>query len=444
MNPFIFLWHIFSGLILFLWPIVGFIILARITWVIWVHYVQQDWISGITWTMLEIVPPREVLRSPKAMELFISNAFYHWSMKGASEEYWQGSVWLWFSLEIASIEGQVHFYIRTPSRIQGLVETQMYAQYPQAQVKVVEDYTLAIDDVSEKGGWKLWGCEFKMTKPFAFPLKTYVDYGLDSDIIQEENKVDPISSVIELFGSIGKGEQMWSQIIITPQKRAFHTRGTWFKSHDWVKEAQVQIEDFLAPYTGVREKAGSPGEFSKDLRPPKHLDPAINAASLKMQKLGFDAGIRIAYVAKREIFNMSNRRNIRTIWRQYAAPHSNELSRINSTQADAYADPDVDGFLAAWFLVPSKIVNQLEERHLHAYREREFFHLPMRHHLFNKHRLGWPISPFIFPAYFHPELMVLNVEEIATMWHFPGQILKVPTLERIESKEAAPPTNLPT
>jgi hypothetical protein len=35
------------------------------------------------------------------------------------------------------------------------------------------------------------------------------------------------------------------------------------------------------------------------------------------------------------------------------------------------------------------------------------------------------------------------VEELATLWHFPGQILKVPTLERIESKEAAPPTNLP-
>jgi hypothetical protein len=36
------------------------------------------------------------------------------------------------------------------------------------------------------------------------------------------------------------------------------------------------------------------------------------------------------------------------------------------------------------------------------------------------------------------------VEELATLWHFPGQILKVPSFERIESKEAAPPTNLPT
>jgi len=30
------------------------------------------------------------------------------------------------------------------------------------------------------------------------------------------------------------------------------------------------------------------------------------------------------------------------------------------------------------------------------------------------------------------------------MFHLPGQILKVPTFERIESKEASPPPDLPT
>src|SRR3989338_9456605 len=118
--------------------LIGLIILGRIAWIWWVHYIQQDFISGIDFVLLEIVPPRDVLRSPKAMELFITNALYHWSIKGGKEEYWQGAVWFWFSLEIASIDGQVHFYIRTPTRVRGLIETQMYAQYPQAQVKAVE------------------------------------------------------------------------------------------------------------------------------------------------------------------------------------------------------------------------------------------------------------------------------------------------------------------
>ena len=201
---FIFLNNLQYGLIRTILPLVGVIILGRVAWIMWIHYIQQDFISGIEFVLLEIVPPREVLRSPKAMELFFTNALYHWSMKGGREEWWQGAVWFWFSLEIASIDGQVHFYIRTPTRIKSLIETQMYAQYPQAQVKVVEDYTLAVPGVGDDSAWKVWGCEFQLTKADAYPIKTYVDFGLDKDP-KEEFKVDPISPVVELFGSIGKG-----------------------------------------------------------------------------------------------------------------------------------------------------------------------------------------------------------------------------------------------
>ena len=62
--------------------LVGVVLLGKVAWIVWVHYVQQDFISGIEFVLLEIVPPREVLRSPQAMELFITNALYHWSEKG--------------------------------------------------------------------------------------------------------------------------------------------------------------------------------------------------------------------------------------------------------------------------------------------------------------------------------------------------------------------------
>src|SRR3989344_1271656 len=66
----------------FMLSLIGVIILGRGAWVLWVHYIRQDFISGIDYVLLEIIPPREVLRSPKAMELFITNALYHWSIKG--------------------------------------------------------------------------------------------------------------------------------------------------------------------------------------------------------------------------------------------------------------------------------------------------------------------------------------------------------------------------
>ena len=414
-------------------PLFGTVGLGYIAWKLWVHYLQQDFISGIDFVLLEITPPRDVVRSPKAMELFISNALYHWSMKGGLEEYWQGAVWFWFSLEIASIDGQVHFYVRTPSRVRGLIETQMYAQYPQSQIREVKDYTLGVDEITPKSAWNGWGCEFQLFDHQAFPLKTYVDFGLDKDP-DEEYKVDPISSVIELFGSLKKGEQMWMQIIITPMKKEYHTKGTWFGRHDWPAESLIQLRKKLEPYTNTRTNVLT-GHEGLEIRAPKFMDNVIVATSAKTGKLGFETGIRVMYVAKKEVFDMNNRRNLRMIFRQYARPDCNRLERKNSTQADAYG---------GIFLIGKKKIMLLANRMLTEYRERCFFHEPLRQRLLNQSTIRWPLSSmFPWPAYFHSKTFVLNTEELATLWHFPGQILKVPTLERIESKEASPPTNLP-
>lgn len=420
----------------FLWilPVPALFLLGWATWKFWLHYIQQNFISGITWTVLEIVPPRDVLRSPQSMELFLTNGLYHWSMKGGLEQYWQGAVWFWFSLEIVSIEGQVHFYIRTPSRVKDLIETQMYAQYPQAQVKVVDDYTAAVDEITPKSKWNLWGCEFKLERPEAYPIRTYTSYGLDKDP-KEEYKIDPISPVIEFFGSAQKGEQMWLQIVVRPTKKRFRDHGKWFKYHDWVVESQMELDRVLEPY--MSQKLALHDKVATEVRAPNFLNPIVEGITEKMHKIGFDTGIRVCYVATKEVFpygtRTNNSRNIRLIFRQYANPFMNSFARHNSTQADAYS---------GYFPASKRTVMRLANRHLHAYREREFFHLPMRHRIFNQHNFFWPFD-LLFKPYLHPVYFVLNVEELATIWHFPGQILKVPTLERIESKEAAPPTNLP-
>ncbi len=411
-----------------LWAVLSALALGKIAWHFWIHYIQQDFISGIDYILLEIIPPRDVVRNPKAMELFLTNALYHWSMKGGREEYWQGAVWFWFSLEIVSIEGQVHFYISTPSRLKGLIETQMYAQYPQAQIRQVPDYTLAVDKISPDSAWQGWGCEFQLEKSHAYPIKTYVDFGLDKDP-DEEYKVDPISPIIELFAALEKGEQMWLQIVVRPSKTDFYVHG---KKTDWVGVCQAELDKIAEPYTKIEVLPS--GQTLKSGRTPDHLKPLIDGVTKKPQKIGFDVGIRAMYIAKKENWSMNSRRNIRLIMRQFSNPLLNSFVRKNGTQADAYG-----GLITV--LSPEKVM-VLADRMLHEYRERKFFHFPMRHAILGK--IPWPLSPLLFMAYFHPHTFVLNVEEIATLWHFPGQILKVPTLERIESKQASPPTNLPT
>ena len=49
---------------------------------------------------------------------------------------------------------------------------------------------------------------------------------------------------------------------------------------------------------------------------------------------------------------------------------------------------------------------------------------------------------YFFPPYTRT-VFQLNIEEIATMFHFPGRVSETPNLARIESKRGEAPVNLP-
>ena len=48
--------------------------LLYLGWKLWVSYVREQWLSSVKWVLLEIRVPKEVFKSPAAMELALSNA----------------------------------------------------------------------------------------------------------------------------------------------------------------------------------------------------------------------------------------------------------------------------------------------------------------------------------------------------------------------------------
>jgi hypothetical protein len=219
----------------------------------------------------------------------------------------------------------------------------------------------------------------------------------------------------------------------------YKTKGTWFGEHDWVEEARVQLRNMLKDFTAIKGKGQKLGTDARiEIRVPDYMKLVVDAMNKKTIKLGFETGIRVMYVAPKEAYKVNTRKDVRLIFRQYANPDSNQLWRTNSTQGDALG--------SGIFGLSQEQVMVFANRMLHEYQERGFFYHPLRHQLFNEHNFPWLvkmlIKPFFLP-YFHSVTYVLNTEELASLWHFPGQILKVPTLERIESKEASPPPNLP-
>jgi len=78
------------------------------------------------WVVLEIKVNKEILQTPKAMEQVLAG--FHSIKKGS------------ISLEVVGVRGVVHFIVRAPREYKTLVESQFYAQYPELEIKEIDDY----------------------------------------------------------------------------------------------------------------------------------------------------------------------------------------------------------------------------------------------------------------------------------------------------------------
>lgn len=388
-------------------------ILIYIFWPLWVNYVRSYKILNTKYSVLEITLPKETFKSPHAMELFL-HALHNTSDGSALKQYWNGDTRPWFSLEIVSIEGRVKFYIWGESARKMGIMSALYAQFPGIEVKEVEDYTKGVH--YDKDTMKVWAGEMKFTnKNHAYPIKTYIDYGLDKDP-KEEFKVDPLVPGIEFLGNVGPNQQVWIQILIRAHKAEQRKPGHLFKKTDaWKDAAQKEINEIMkrdekTKVAGVKDKE------SGQIKAPTLSDyekEVLSALSRSIQKMSFDVGIRALYIAKKESFDTPfGVGGIVTFFKNFSTEHLNGL-RPNGDKWHASLD------------APWKDWNDVR-----------------RHRYASAGIMAYKMRSYFYPP-FDSEPLVMNTEEIATIYHFPGSVSATPTLNRVPSKKGEAPANLP-
>jgi hypothetical protein len=375
---------------------------------------QSEFIADQKYILLEIKPPRNLVKTPLAMEAFLSGM--HLS-PGESSWYarWLGRMRPWWSLEIASLEGQVHFFIWSRANFRRIIESQMYAQYPGVQLIEVPDYTRFISAKTEE--WDIWGCDFKKSKPDSIPIKTYIEYGLDK-VQKEPEQIDPISNLIEFMASVGKGEYLWLQFIIRVHKgeKYGHQHTPDGKQFTWKHEAKEIIEkirhearDTYIDHATGEERPGFPN-------PTKGQSEKLAAIERNISKLAFDVGPRCVYLAKPEAFNPIMITHMISLFKPF---NTEEWNDINS-----------EGWLKRfddypWEFRAEKLKDHYREELVQAFRRRQFFFDPF----------GYGIHPH--------EVPVMSTEEIATIYHIPSMATETPSLARIQSATGEAPANLP-
>ena len=393
-------------------PLVLLFFLFIIFWELWVDYVRSANFLSIKYTVLELKLPKDTFKSPKAMEIFL-NSLHNTADGNFYGQYWNGETRPWYSLEIISIEGSVRFMIWTEDRRKSNLMSALYSQYPEIEIKEIEDYSKSV--LFDPKLIRIWGAEFKFTKEDPYPIKTYVDYGLDKDP-KEEFKVDPLLPLIEFLGSVGPNQQVWIQILIRAHKKEQRKPGHLFKKTDlWHDEAEKLVNKILLrdPKTKVAGTKDEKTGFTKLPSISKGEQDTVEAIERSVSKFPFDVGIRALYIAKKDVFNTPfGIGGIVGSMKHFSTEHLNGF-RPNGKKWHPILD-------YPWQDFKNMRRNRFGKLVLDAYKRRSYFYTP------------YTSTP-----------MVLNSEELATVYHFPGSVAQTPNLDRVPSKKAQAPGNLP-
>lgn len=400
-------------------PLALSVILFLFAWKLWVNYVRSKNFLSLKYTVLELKLPKDVFKSPLAMETVLQ-ALHNTADTSSYSQYWKGTTRPWYSLELISIEGQVKFMLWTEDARKAGAMNAFYSQFPGIEIYEREDYTKGIQFNPDKE--RIWAAEFIKSRTDkngksqdAYPIKTYVDFGLDKDP-KEEYKIDPLAHIIEFLGGIKANQQIWIQIVIRAHKKEQRKKGTWFdKTDEWKDQGQQIVNEILIrdPKTKV---AGTRDETTGFTKLPTISDgeqQIVKAVERSMTKLPFDVGIRTLYFSPKDTFDTPfGIGGLNSAFKQF---NSESLNGFKSNQFHS----QLKG--VPWEDYKNMRRTKFAKLALYAYRRRSFFYDP-------------------FPS----KTSVLNTEELATIFHFPSSTTAAtPTLERVPSKKSTAPANLP-
>ncbi len=297
------------------------------------------------------------------------------------------------ALEIASQVGglDICFYVAVPNEIATSFENYIHGAYPEAEVEIVpEDYT-----VFEPKG-KV-ACSFlKLQKSQYLPIATYKN--LESD---------PLENIVVALSRIYPEEGAAVQIILQPTKINLEEKGE--KIIEEIKQGQsfgravlkvekgktMKLFDVLSETISPSKKEKTQEDEEKkrwlqemNLRENQVLVDAIKS---KIYQPAFEVNIRLIGVAKEE-------------WRAKEILH----------------------YLESAFLHFTSNFNGFEPARVQRRRKKEKF-----------------VYNFSFRNFSPKERIILNLEEIASIYHFPLPHIKAPHIKWLKTRESAPPIELP-
>lgn len=346
----------------------------------WLNNRKAKQVQSIESILLVLEIPKANDKSELAAEQLFASL--HGILRDSGELKGSGGVQEHLSFEIASVDGRIRFYVWVPKNLQSFVEGQIYSQYPTVQIHTAdEDYV-----AHERHHSVIHTAEVTVTGSEFLPIKTFQSF-----------EVDPLAGITGTLAKLeDTGEEVWIQILIRPIADDWHK-----SSEQWISKlkngdpfAFLNGGSFSFKWFGTLiealwkppEEGAGGGAVKKELSERDKI--RVSEAEKKATKLGYQVKIRLAYLGQS---NSNARLRMQAI--------VGTFKQFNSTNLNGL-----------------KITNQsFEKEALNAYRARLFM----------------------------DDGFILNIEELASVYHLPHTNVETPNIVWASTKTAEPPAKLP-
>jgi hypothetical protein len=391
---------------------------------LWLDYKEEQYEHHLHYINLEVRVPQGAVQTPKGMENFFSNLAGAKSGITWRETWLMGKVNARFSFEIISNGGRISFIIRTQDKYRDIIEADIYAQYPEAQITEVPDHADSVEKKYPNGKEDLFGAEIVLSEPEYFPIRTYDDFMHEGE--KDNRFKDPLLPILEFMGKLLPHEKLWLQIIIKPpEDKAWIKAGIAFLDKMMGKPAAKHSPSLLQKLGGgvamlpkevLRQLAGASfgggekGEGKQDDFRMFKMSSAekmqMDGVAEKISKVGWYVKMRyIAVAPEGKLRKGIMAAGMKGIFQPFSNPIMNSFGMFGPSITKS------DYFWHEWAL-PTK-----QMRLAKRFKNRSF---------------GAGATPFI-----------LNAEELASLWHFPAADARTPALAGLGARRSEAPAELP-
>lgn len=295
-----------------------------------------------------------------------------------------------FEIAVPSDGEQISFYVAMPSKLRELIEKQIHSFYPSAHIEKIEDYTIFHPNNSTVGS------HLKLKKDSAYPIKTY-----------QRLESDPLNNIANALSKLESSEEGAAiQIVFKRATKGKNVKGTkiaqQMQQGKRLNKADTSMIGEVTKGIG-KEMAGvfsggkKENDFSKNNSEdqPVNLTPEendiIKQIETKANNARFEANIRLLASAKEK----------------------ERAEVILSHLENAFV--------------------QFEDTNLNKF-------VTIRDNSKNAHKLSFN---FIFRLFKKSKSLILDKEELASIFHFPTSSTETPKVNWLKSKAAPPPATVP-